>query len=560
MLYSGAYLRNGELVVLDDPSLERAMIDTRTLRSWEALQIASAVPAGPSRELLTVIQRAIDGLQEAQKFVAPLIGPQAWDELSRAAGGAEHLIDLIRQAPDETDILPSPESGHTLTVEDIEAAPPAVLDRLIHLLKDEVDDFAGGRDFNSGLSISPAGVEVRSVREMLLDQKTGRPLLQDKSVLVLDATPMMPLYERLARRLVLEPTYAPEVALPPNVSVTQVADFFFGKSSVEGWHGTEGRPSARGALLTSLAEWRRRYPGDREAAICAKSIKDDIVSAGVAEDRVLTFHGSRGLNAIEDADVLHVLGRPQAPNHAALQLAHVLHRGEDPVSPHLAMRAERYAGYRSEDGSGRAITVTDFWDPRASMLFRAYREAELLQAIHRARLFRVGSAQLDMFELDGQRIARSATDRRRVRLVLHSSHPIPGLRVDELIYGPTAGGVNEVRAIEAAERILAARDQLIAEGVAPTVSAVSRVARARHSTVARVLEGTEFDPAPGIPLISESIRGMPGAGSNSRRAASNSPPADDQEPVVAAGWGSSASPPQPLAERAVGTFRRGGSP
>lgn len=523
LLYSGAFLGGGDLVVLDDPALDRVMIDVRKIDDAKALRVAASTRSGAARELMTGVQRTVDGLRAHQAFAAPLIGAHAWDALARSVGGAEKLVALIRQAPAEQDVMPQPARGAALTVEDIEAAPPAVLARLIRVLKREVDAFLGGREFNSGLSVHPGGLELREIRDMLSDTKTDRLLIQDKAVLILDATPIMPLYERLASGLTLDPVFAPEVALPPNVHVTQAADYFFGKSSVEGRHGPDGklRP-ARSALLSSLETQRRRYPGDREAAICAKSLKGEVGAAGIDEDRVLTFFGSRGLNSIEDADVLHVLGRPQAPDFAALLMAHVLHLGEEPIAPHLAMRSEPYAGYRAADGTGRAITVTDFWDRRASVLFRAYRESELLQAVHRARLFRVGSAQLDMFEPDGQQVARTASERRRVRLVIHSSHPIPGLRVDELLYG-SLPSVNDTRAVDAAERILAAAAQLLAEGVPVGVNAVARLARARKDVVARVLSSHEFVPARSLPLIDLSIRGGDRAGTNFRVSAPMEP-------------------------------------
>jgi hypothetical protein len=220
------------------------------------------------------------------------------------------------------------------------------------------------------------------------------------------------------------------------------------------------------------------------------------------------------LNSIEDADVLHVLGRPQAPDYTALQLAHVLHKGEAPIIPHIAMRPEPYAGYRAQDGSGRAITVSDFYDVRASIIFRAYRESELLQAVHRARLFRVGSAQADLFELDGETTAPTVSERRAVRLVIHSSQPIPGLRVDELLYDE-APGVNERRAAEATARILAARDQLVREGVPVTLNALARAARADKRSVSRVLSNNKFDPTRCGPLKERVFsRGIHRAGSN----------------------------------------------
>ncbi|MGE0653180.1 MAG: hypothetical protein AB7P12_15755 [Alphaproteobacteria bacterium] len=524
MLYSGSFMRNGDLTVLDDPGLDRAMIETRKVPAATALQLACVVSPGVDRELMLVVQRAIDTRREIAEYAPPLIGPPAWDALARAAGGAGRLIELVRATSNAQDILPSPADHGPLTVEDIERAPDAVLGRLVELLKSEVDDFARRREFNSGLSIHPGALEIRTARPMLVDEKTGRSLLQDKALLILDATPIMPLYDQLAAGLVMEPVYAPEVALPPNVAVTQVADAFYGKTMVERQEGEHHRRTGRENLLASMDAWRQVYPGDREAAICAKSLRDDVVAAGIAEDRVLTFYGQRGLNTIEDADVLHVLGRPQAPDYSALLMANVLHRGEAPISPHMVMREEAYAGYRAADGAGRAITVLDFDDPRASVLFRAYREAELVQAVHRARLFRVGSAQVDMFETTGQVIARKASDRRRVRLVIHSAHPVPGLRVDELVYGEEPG-TNERRAVEAAERIIAACRQLVSQGIPLTVNAVARVTGSNKRTVAKVLADEKFDPARFTPLIDiTTTRGVNRAPSNSSLASDFKPP------------------------------------
>ncbi len=113
LLYSGAMMRTGELVFLDDPSLE----------------------------------------------------------LARAAGGASRLVALVRACPLERDILPASPNGGPLTVEDIEAAPPAVLGMLLRLLKFEVRAFESGQEFNSGLSIHPGGLELRELREPLTNRK-----------------------------------------------------------------------------------------------------------------------------------------------------------------------------------------------------------------------------------------------------------------------------------------------------------------------------------------------------------------------------------------------------
>jgi hypothetical protein len=211
--------------------------------------------------------------------------PAGWDVIARAAGGAEKLVALVREAPDEADILPAPPKGQALSVEDVEAAPPAVLALLLRLLKEEVGAFERGREFNSGLSIHPGGLELRALRPMLTDEQTGQPLLKSKAVLVLDATPIGPLVDHLARGLVREPDFAPEVVLPPNVFVTQVADRFGGKSALNRTTASGRRPG-RDALLASLTVQRERYPGDREAVICPKDIRDDVIAAGIAAERV----------------------------------------------------------------------------------------------------------------------------------------------------------------------------------------------------------------------------------------------------------------------------------
>ena len=519
MLGSGAFLRHGEVVIADDAQLERALIDERAITARDALDLARAVEPGPVRELLTILQRMIDaaGTVTPGQVSPPLIGPPAWDALARAAGGARRLAEVIRTAPPADDLLPHPDSDAArlyLTPEEIEAAPPAVLHVLMRLLHAELRGFAHGRDFNSGLAVypgTPGKVVLRSLRPSVWDEKQDRPVLQDRAVLILDATPLDALIDVLAdeANLTRLPDFAPIVTLPPNAAVTQIADRFGGKATIErtttATDGAERRPGKE-ALLASFAAARRDYPGDREAVLCAKGLKADVVARGIPEERVLTFHGSRGMNSVEDADVLHVLGRPQAPDHQALALAHVLYKHQAPVSPHLTLKFEPYAGYRAPDGGGRAIEVLDFADSRVSAIFRQSREAELWQGVHRARLFRVGDAQGGIFDPQDAAIAREAEARRWVRVVIHSAHPIPGLRVDELVYAPPAQDANAARAAESDTRIATAIRQLGQEGAAITVAAVVRRAGASRRAVGRML------PAPrsrnlgaGVPTFSNDL-------------------------------------------------------
>lgn len=489
LLFSGSFMKRGEVIILDDAALDRSMIDLRQISAGDITQLAQAADSDELRELLLVILRAIVSASDSsQKQLAPpMIGPRAWDALARAAGASSKLIELIQATPNAQDTLPG-QDGEPVTVEDIEAAPSADLGVLLDLLKDECHGFATGEEFNSGVSLHPGGIELRRIRPMVTDRETSEPVIAERAVLVLDATPLMPLYDIFGRGLAIDPAYHPVVNLPPNVTVSQVADRFFGKTVLQNEDG-------RNALLASLVEWRERHPGDREAAICAKSLRDDVTALGIPAERVLTFFGNRGLNTIEDADVLHMLGRPQPPDRVALQLAHVLHKGQAPIAPHMTVRLEGYAGYRASDGTGRAIGVLDFEDRRAAAIFHSLRESEMVQAIHRARLFNVDSPQLGLFDPEGAPIARTAKERQRVRVVIHSAQPIPGLRVDELIYGHVAADShNRKLADDARTRILDARARLLIDGLPASVAAIAREAKADRRTVAAVVNGNLVRP------------------------------------------------------------------
>jgi hypothetical protein len=420
------------------------------------------------------------------------LGMRAWDYFARAAGGADRLRARIDAAPCADDFWPASEDGAPLTVADIEAAPPAALSRLLDLLRKELPPFLRGDEANSGIELSRGRLTLTTLRSSITDRKASTPILMDRAVLIADATPQAPLVLKLAATngLSILPSFAPNVTLPPNVKITQIADAFFGKSTLNRIRklrdGSEQRPG-RDTLLANLMQARRDYPGDKEAVLCPKSLKPDVVALGIPADRVLTFFGNRGLNAIADCDVLHVLGRPQAPDRHALRLANLLHQGESPISPHMIMAEVAYAGYRGPDGLGRAITVPTFEDPRAADCLEASRGDELLQSLHRARLFLIANSQTSMFEPAGVDIARSAKQRTKLRVVLHTSQPVTGLRVDELIYTPTGLDPNTKRHNEALARIRAAVTQLEAEGVPVSAAAVARVSGASRNTAAAAL-------------------------------------------------------------------------
>lgn len=495
MLLSGEFMRGGELVVLDDVPLERVLIEDHVASTVDVMTTAALTgSSGPLWPLLETIARAADlSAHQDDGLHGPAIGARAFDIMARAAGSVAQLRALIDTVPDDTtNYLPGTEDGAPLTVEDIEAAPPAFLSLLVRLLKEELPAFLGGGEFNSGIEISGGSIKLRAIRPSLLDRKTRKPILQDRTVLVLDATPVHALVERFARDngLKVLPAYAPAVRQPANVKVVQLADAFLGKSTLTRKRitkdGSEVMPGQQ-AALRALENAMREYPGDRVAVVCPLALKDHVIKLGIPAHRVLHYFGNRGVNAIEDADVLFVIGKPERPDTSAFALAHVLHKGEVPVKPHTTMTEVAYGGYRGPEGAGRAITVPVFEDERVQALHRAGSADELFQSLHRARLFRVRDAQTGLWEEDDKQIARTVQARQRLTVVLLTAQPVPGLRVDELIYdfSPTP---NELRHQEAMTKVRAAVEELEEEGVPVTIAGVARAAGVGRNTAAAALQ------------------------------------------------------------------------
>ena len=227
-------------------------------------------------------------------------------------------------------------------------------------------------------------------------------------------------------------------------------------------------------------EWR--VPSsDREAVICFRSQREAMEGSGFLDSQVLTFGSARGSNALANVERLHVIGRPMPPGDELTYLAQVLHHDDDkPVSGQIELRRPKYGGQRYE------VPVVDFADPRVSALLHPRREDELLQVLHRGRLTTLAPQE----QLIG---LGSVPNGRRVRLVLHTNHPVPGLRVDQLIIDPPKAETNDVRQQDAMNRILAAVDRLRQRGEPLTVTAIAKEASANKATVSKVL-GQRYIP------------------------------------------------------------------
>ena len=206
---------------------------------------------------------------------------------------------------------------------------------------------------------------------------------------------------------------------------------------------------------------------------------------------------ARGSNALARVERLHIVGRPMPPAHELVYLAQVLHHDEPPISEALVLRPERFGGQPWQ------VDVVDFADARVADLLRSHRDDEIWQVLQRARPADL-EAQGAFEDLGG------ATVRRRLRIALHTSHPVRGLRVEELVLPSAARDLNRERHKEAQARVWTAAEALFTRGARVTVSAIAAEARADKRTVAKAL-GTSVETDIGE-ILNNRVHRRPHAG------------------------------------------------
>ncbi len=488
-LFNPRFLVGGNVVIADDAELLRSNIE-RHLITVQTLQRGYAALARrrrrPVRRVVSAVGRALVELQVSDDAHRPLLGARAWDHLVPSACRFQiDLVEAITSLP-KAGTLPPPGKSESdvLTVEAVEAAVPATIQALLDVLRDELPLFLSGDDFNSRLRIDQDGLHILRLRQPATDRHQ-RLIIAELPLLVMEATPIPSLVDRLTAQHTRLPDVTVTVALPENVTVVQHAGSSNSRTVLR-------NPDRLKDVLTEVTGERERFPvrgASQEAAICFKSMRAAVEAVGIAPEQVLTFGSVRGLNAVSNVDRLHVIGRPMAPMSDVLHLAQVIHHGEIPINPQIVVEARRFGGQRYE------VDVVDFEDPRAAALLKATRDDEMVQVIHRARLYSVDS-QGSLFR----------EGRQSVRLVLHTGHPIPGLRVDELHVTAVRRDVNNERATDAEQRVQAAIQQLQNEGKDVSVNAIAKAAGADKRTVTKVM-GKPVDTL--IDLSSKGIHHLP---------------------------------------------------
>lgn len=491
-IYNPKFLEGGAVLVVDDAELQRALVERRQL-NVEALSKAIEQLNGKrweaARDIVDMVHHAVVDAPRREDGHAGgvLLGAAVWDHLSRTAKRyGKDVKELIEAIPEKQN-LPKPKADDdgVVTVEAVQAVPPMAVRSLLEALIEELPSFLKGEDFNSRIRLGTSGIDIWRMRE-LPDVEDERRSLADMAMLVLDATPVDSFVDYLTQKHERLPDVKATVRIPENVRVVQYA------SSSNG-HAALREKTAIDRVAAEVTTERRRYPTrtDEEAIICFQSQRKVMEDLGFQPEQILTYGSARGSNALSEVERLHIIGRPMPPGDDLVYLAQVLHHKEKPISDEILLNPRAYGGQRHE------AEVVDFADDRVAELLRASREDEMTQVIHRARLVALDPQT----SMDG--FSQGEVPRSQVRLVLHTSHPVPGLRVDELISVSHYQDVNIAREAEAQERIIAAVGRLEAQGRAITTSAVAREAGAHKATVAKVL-GTPVH----TPSIDNLYRGM----------------------------------------------------
>jgi hypothetical protein len=164
-------------------------------------------------------------------------------------------------------------------------------------------------------------------------------------------------------------------------NVFQVANRGNGKNSLFTADGHESRRDQTEQLVKRLIE-QNGYEQPAIVSFMRLFNESDFFSAMEHTH----YYAARGTNALSDCDALFVLGAPLPPLERIETYAKMVYANRlDPFQKTWSTVPRLYA-YKDADGNGRAYPTSGFWaDADLQAMLRCYREAEIMQAAHRAR-------------------------------------------------------------------------------------------------------------------------------------------------------------------------------
>lgn len=312
--------------------------------------VPAKMPPSPRETLLRALRRLATVPPEGPWWSGPA--------LLTALGGAAHVAEVCANVP-----LAELEPPPLRYADDAEQAPYGHLYELLRLLAREAEAAVQGEPYLERVRIDESGLT-------LLLRRTPRDL--PAHIIWLDATASAPLYRELLRRPVR--VVAPDVALKG--TVRQVWASLNTKTEV----GAAADGTAKLQHLQAQAKVIKRRGYTWPTQVTYKG-----AAGAFGDDSDTThFHGSRGTNRLQGTDCLLVIGTPQ-PSVGDLVTTATMVYGERmrPFDTTWSAQDRPYAG------QPWAYPVSGFWnDHDLQVLLEQLREAELIQALHRARPLR----------------------------------------------------------------------------------------------------------------------------------------------------------------------------
>jgi hypothetical protein len=309
-------------------------------------------------------------------------------ELLRLLGGPRFVFDAC-----STFLMPATAARyvpHLRTADDAENAPYFHLVDLVPLLRREAEAAMQGLPYPARVLVMPDALTL------LLRQEVSEEIA-NRRLIWLDATGDPALYETLFRRpvQVVDPFVAPRGKLiqitgrANNKRSIQVAEVKAGRAGDAGPEASAGDridPARYEQIKTQVAHIVRTHGLSRAGLITYKDLSMRL-AADIPGLRAMHFYAARGSNGFEDVDGLIVIGTPQPGPVELDALARMVYFEDMAALDRKWTRAEVAYNYEAPDGTGRAYVVGGFWhDSRMQTVLWQQREAEILQAVHRARI------------------------------------------------------------------------------------------------------------------------------------------------------------------------------
>jgi len=321
------------------------------------------------RELWALLAR----LQElAQTGTTVAEGP----ELLMVIGGADAVRRIIEPwaAPGAASSLTEPERMNREKLDYMENLDYDYLEQFLPLLYREACAACLGRDY-------PHRIVVGKHKLLLLLRHRLSRRTATTHLMWLDGTGTKRIYEALLGRPV--EVFSPRIEMKGRIF--QIHDRANGKGTLLR-EEADGEPTPT-AKLTQLVKVAKKIVQDQGYQ------RVGVITHQAAEPPfrefadVGHFYGERGTNRFEDVDALIVAGSPQPPLFQLEKMAKMIFFERMEPFTTAWSTVEKSYNYVAEDGKGRTYPMAGFWsDPELSAVLWQLREAEIIQAAHRARL------------------------------------------------------------------------------------------------------------------------------------------------------------------------------